>query len=48
MRLMRGIGGWCRRGEGGKRYGVVCACEGKGLNCVVNIVIVRVGNVDGV
>ena len=30
------------------RCGIVCACEGKGSNCVVYTVIVRVGDVDGV
>ena len=28
------------RGEGRKRCGGMCACEGKGLDCVVNTVIV--------
>ena len=27
-------------GEGVERGAVVCVCEGKGLNCVVNTVIV--------
>ena len=37
------MGGWCRRGEGGKRCGGMCACEGKALYCVVNTVNVLVG-----
>ena len=40
------MGGWCGREEGGKTCGGVCACEEKGLHCVVSTVIVSVGECD--
>ena len=49
VRWMWGIGGWCRSGgSGGSGAYGACVREKKGMNSVVNTVIVWIGNVAGV
>ena len=48
VRLRWGIRVWCGRGGSGKRCDGACVCEREGMNSVVSIVIVWIGNVAGV